>query len=286
MRAATSSILAAAQDGGYAVPAFNIFDELTLRSVIRAAELAESQVIIQVSTRTAKAMGVRWAVELFRDATIDSLVPASLHLDHCPDRQVIAQAVEGGWCSLLFDASHLDFDDAVEQTAEVVRLAHAKGVEVESEIENIVGVEDGIGSETAIHAYSAEAVAAAARRTGADFLAPQLGTSHGQYISRPHLLPQRAVEFRRLCGLPLVLHGGSGLTPQEFQQFVQAGVSKINISTAIKRSYMQTARAFLEDSAKKNDWEPGPLMQALGQAVCDTAVEYFGVFGSAGKAKL
>src|SRR5699024_8407833 len=135
-------------------------------------------------------------------------------------------------------ASDRDLDQAERETGEVVAEAHAAGVDVESEIENIIGVEDGVGSDTARHSYSVAELVAVAERTGADLLAPQLGTAHGQYTSSPVLLPERVAELVRLTDRPVVLHGGTGLTDADFRRFIDAGVSKINISTGLKLAYM------------------------------------------------
>ncbi len=281
----TLSLLQAAERDKYAVPAFNIFDESSLQAVMAAAKEARSPVIIQVSTRTVRMIGVDWMAQLFRNAAAQAGVPAALHLDHCPDVDIIRQVVKAEWSSLLFDASHLGFEEAVRQTAEVVRLAHANRVEVESEVENIVGVEDGIGVARPTHSYSAERIVAAAREARVDFLAPHLGTAHGEYHGRPQIQPERAAEFRRLCAMPIVLHGGTGLTTEEFRSFIDAGVSKINISTAVKRAYMQSALAFLETASMTDEWEPGPLLRAVHDGVREAVAPFFDVFGSAGKAE-
>ncbi|MDR2348695.1 MAG: class II fructose-bisphosphate aldolase [Bifidobacteriaceae bacterium] len=280
----TVELLRQAQAGGYAVPAFNVFDELSMRSVVAAAEAKRSPAIIQISTRTAVSIGVEWVSQIFRHLAGGAGVPLALHLDHCPDRAVINQVVAAGWSSVLFDASQLDFAQAAAETAEVVQLAHAGGVEVESEIENILGVEDGVGSDTVAHAYTPQAIVAAALEAGVDFIAPQLGTAHGEYRSRPRLQPQRVREFAALASLPVVLHGGSGLTEAEFRQFIEAGVAKINISTAVKQGYLKSALAHLERVAAENRWEPAPLFRAEEAGCRDAIGHLFDVFGSAGRA--
>ncbi len=280
----TLSLLRIAERDGYAVPAFNIFDEASLMAVMAAAEIAESPVIIQVSTRTARSIGVEWTGQMFRHAASQVHVPAALHLDHCPDLSVIREVVKGEWSSLLFDASNRGFEEAIELTEQVTRFAHANRVEVESEIENIIGVEDGVGSDHLAHSYSVDRIVSASRQAGVDLLAPQLGTAHGEYHDRPQLRPDRAAEFRRLSDMPVVLHGGTGLTRQDFRTFIDAGVSKINVSTAVKLSYMHSAQAYLETAAKDNEWEPGPLLRAVHTGVRDAVAPFFEMFGSAGKA--
>jgi fructose-bisphosphate aldolase class II len=280
----TVELLREAERGGYAVPAFNVFDELSLRAVVATAADKRSPVIIQASTRTARTIGVAWLTRMFREAAGGVDVPVALHLDHCPDPAVIAEVAAAGWSSVLFDASHLDFTEAAVQTAEVVKVAHANGVEVESEIENILGVEDGVGSDTAVHAYPPAMIVGFARSAGVDFLAPALGTAHGEYRSRPVLRPERVGEFKELADLPIVLHGGTGLADDDFRAFVRAGVAKINISTAVKQSYMKTSLAFLETAAAADRWEPLPLFRAVSAGVGQAVGPLFDVFGSTGRA--
>ncbi len=141
--AKTVDLVVAAKEAGYAVPAVNIVDDLSLRAVVAAAEEAQSPVIIQTSVKTVKSIGAPLLSSIFSYAADAVSVPVSLHLDHCPDRSFITLAIENGWSSVLFDASDRPLEQAWQETREVVAEAHAKGVGVECEIENIVGVEDG-----------------------------------------------------------------------------------------------------------------------------------------------
>ncbi len=224
MISSTTWLARHAREHGYAVPAVNVVDDLSLRAVIAAAVEYSSPIIVQVSVRTARSIGPDLMATMFRSAAAQAPIPAALHLDHCPDRQLIADVVRAGWSSVLFDASDRALADAERETREVVELAHAHGVDVESEIENIVGVEDGVGADEIEHSYSVDVLAAVAERTGADLIAPQLGTAHGQYVAAPVLLPDRARELARRTARPVVLHGGSGLTADDFRSFISAGV--------------------------------------------------------------
>lgn len=282
MKAATLDITTAARDGNYAVGAFNVFDYVSMKAVIDAAARLHSPAIIQISARTAKAIGPVLIAQMFSDLAARVDVPLALHLDHCPDVQLISDVIDAGWQSVLFDASHLDFDEARQLTRAVVAKAHPRGVAVESEIENILGVEDGVGSNEARHAYSVEQLVETARYTHTDLLAPQLGTAHGLYTSDPVLHPERVTEIRALTNMPIVLHGGTGLSAAEFRAFIGAGVSKINISTQIKRSYMSAALAELESAREAERWEPLPVFDAVAEAVSAAVEPLLRVF--AGKA--
>ena len=284
MIASTLALARHGREHGYAVPAVNVLDDISLRAVVAAAVQASAPLIIQVSVKTVKQLGTELMTTTFRLAAQDAPVPVALHLDHCPDRAVISDVIAAGWSSVLFDASDRDLVDAERETGEVVAEAHARGVDVESEIENIVGVEDGVGSDVALHAYSVEQLADVAIRTGVDLLAPQLGTAHGQYTARPVLRPDRVRALAALVDRPIVLHGGTGLTPEDFRSFIDAGVSKINISTAVKMAYMKAAAAHLDVARAKDKWDPPTMFREIQGAVTSAIATHIDWFGAAGHA--
>jgi fructose-bisphosphate aldolase class II len=270
------------QENGYAVPAVNVFDHVSLRAVVGAAVDHSSPLIVQVSVKTVREVGLTLMTEMFRAVASEAPVPLALHLDHCPDLAVARSVIHAGWSSLLLDMSASPLDEALRETAQIVELAHAAGLDVESEIENILGVEDGVGSNEAGNGYSIETLVDAAERTGADLLAPQLGTAHGVYKAPPILTPERAQNLVRLSGRPVVLHGGTGLTDQDFRRFIDAGVSKINISTAVKVSYVAGLRETLDGSTGATD--PLRLLRAAGQSVRSEIGKHIKIFGSDGHA--
>jgi fructose-bisphosphate aldolase class II len=133
-------ILADAFNRRYGVGAFNVVNDLTMEAVLAAAQETRSPVIVQVSVKTVKQMGARLIRLMFAEMAGRVSIPATLHLDHCPDCKVIEECVAEGWNSVLFDASKLTYADNLAQTKEVVALAHAHGVAVEGELEAITGV--------------------------------------------------------------------------------------------------------------------------------------------------
>lgn len=279
----TLDLVRRAQDGGYAVPAVNIVDPLTIAAVVRAADRLGSPVILQTSVKTVKSAGADVLLTAATTAADKASVGVALHLDHCPDREVITLCVDKGWSSVLFDASDRDLETARRETAEVVHEAHARGVSVESEIENILGVEDGVGSDAPGHAYSVDQLLEVAEETGADMLAPALGTAHGMYKAEPVLVPQRVAEIRAKSDIPVVLHGGTGLSDAQFREFIAQGVSKINISTALKHAYMKTSLDYLRECEKNDAWEPVKLFAEIEAASEKVLEEYATIFGSAGQ---
>lgn len=284
MLVSTAGMTRLARDAGYAVPAVNVFDDLSMRAVVAAAEAESAPLIVQISVKTVRLIGADFTTAMFRNAVKEASVPIALHLDHCPDRGVIDEIIRQGWSSVLFDASNRELADAERETAEVVAAAHAAGVDVESEIENIIGVEDGVGSDVSLHSYTVEELADIARRTGVDLIAPQLGTAHGEYRSQPHLLPERARDLAARTPLPIVLHGGTGLSAEEFTSFIDAGVSKINISTRVKLSYMQAAAEHLDRARDGGKWDPLAMFRDMGSAVQAAIAEHIVEFGASGRA--
>lgn len=282
--ASTKALAEEARRGGYAVPAVNIVDYLSLRAVVQAAEEAASPIILQTSVKTVRSIGASALADMARFAASEVSVPVALHLDHCPERSVITETIAAGWSSVLFDASDRPLEVARAETREVVAEAHAAGVDVESEIENIVGVEDGVGSDEAVHSYTLRQLLEVAEETGTDLMAPALGTAHGLYKASPVLLVDRVAELAAMTDLPIVLHGGTGLTPAQFQAFIDAGVSKINISTALKLAYMKSAREHLNDCELKGKWEPVKLFDYMAEAVRAVTIEHIGLFGSKARA--
>lgn len=284
MSVTTSDLTTMARAGGYAIAAFNIFDHSSLSATINAAEEVASPVIVQVSVRTASTIGMSLLSEMFRTATKDASIPAVLHLDHCPDLTIARAAIDAGWNSVLFDASHLDYSEAATQTQDIVNYAHRRGAEIESEIENIAGTEDGVGGGPLIHSYSNQDLIDFAQRQGVDLIAPHLGTAHGVYKDKPQLRYSRVAELREMTRLPIVLHGGTGLSDSEYQEFITAGVSKINISTDLKHRYVTAMTEALRLAAQTNRTEPLEIFDVVEGSIRQMIITYLTIFGSAGKA--
>src|SRR5580698_396701 len=142
-------ILTPAFKARYGVGAFNVVNDLTMLAVLEAAASTKSPVIIQVSVKTVKLWGAKLVQKIFADLAARFDVPATLHLDHCPEIETIKTCLEAGWNSVLFDASNLDYEENLKQTKQVVKMARAYGAAVEGELEAVKGVEDGMGSDEA-----------------------------------------------------------------------------------------------------------------------------------------
>ena len=268
----------------YGVPAFNIVNDLSIEAVLAAAAEERSPVILQTSVKTVKMYGRRQLFDIVHTIARDTDIPVALHLDHCPDRAVISDCIAGGWNSVLFDAHELDVAENLRQTTEVVAEAHARGAHVEGEIEGIQGVEDGIGSDEASVQQSLEVAVDFITRTGVDCFAPAIGNAHGQYKAAPVLDHERVSALVEATGVPMALHGGTGLSKEQFQDLIARGCAKVNISTALKETFMKATLEFLKDAEARGSWDPPSLFRHQSEAVREMAVEHMRVFGSSGRA--
>ncbi|MGP6158419.1 MAG: class II fructose-bisphosphate aldolase [Vulcanimicrobiaceae bacterium] len=275
-------ILDRALKGGYGVAAINILNDLTLSAVLQAAEEQQAPLIVQTSVKTVKWYGARVLHAMFTEMARDLKIPVSLHLDHCPDRKVISECLRTGWNSVLFDAHELSVEENKRQTIEVVAEAKRFGASVEGEIEGIEGVEDDVGSDDASHEQPLEVAVDFIRATKIDCFAPAIGNKHGEYKSAPKLNAQRVSEIAGSVHIPMVLHGGTGLSQAQFDDLIARGCSKINISTALKVRYIESNREWLEKNP--TNFDPPTLFRQVHAACKALAIEHIQSFHSDGKA--
>jgi fructose-bisphosphate aldolase class II len=268
----------------YGVAAFNIVNDLTIEAVLAAAVQEHAPVILQTSVKTVRMYGRPQLHDIFRALVRDVDVPVTLHLDHCPDRTVISDCLRGGWNSVLFDAHELDVAENLRQTTEVVAEARNVGAHVEGEIEGIQGVEDDIGSDAASMVQSLEVAVDFIKRTGVDCFAPAIGNAHGQYKRAPVLNAQRVSDLVAATGIPMALHGGTGLSDEQFTDLIARGCAKVNISTALKETYMKSGLEFLREAGERDEWDPPSLFQHQRAAVVDMARRHIRLFGGSGHA--
>lgn len=268
----------------YGIAAINVVNDLTLEAVLAAAVDQHSPVIIQTSVKTVRATGMDLLFAMWRELTAGIEVPVSLHLDHCPDREFISDCLRKGWNSVLFDASALPVEENMRQTVEVVAEARSYGAHVEGEIEAITGVEDGIGSDEEARRQSLPVALEFIRTTGVDVFAPAIGNAHGVYRAEPKLDAQRVSDIVAAEPIPIALHGGTGMTDAQFTDLIARGCAKVNISTALKVTYMQANLAFLRGAQERDTWDPPSLFTAVRTAVRDMAADHMRRFGSVGQA--
>lgn len=268
----------------YAVGAFNIVNDLTIEAVLAAAVEENAPVILQTSVKTVRMYGRDQLFGIFQALAAGIPVPVTLHLDHCPERKVISDCLAGGWNSVLFDAHEMDVAENLRQTTEVVAEARKTGAHVEGEIEGIQGVEDGVGSDDKSAIQALEIAVDFIKRTGVDCFAPALGNAHGRYKQAPTLDAQRVSDLVAETGVPMALHGGTGLSDAQFTDLIARGCAKVNISTALKESFMRSGGDFLQDAAARDRWDPPSLFKHQRAAVVEMARRHIRLFGATGRA--
>ncbi len=227
---------------GYAVGAFNVNNMEIIQGIIEAATEEKSPAILQVSAGARKYAGQNYLVKLVEAALLESDLPLVLHLDHGQDFAICKACIDGGFTSVMYDGSHLPFEENIAITKQVVEYAHARGVTVEAELGRLAGVEDEVSSEKSIYTDPDQAVEFV-ERTGCDSLAIAIGTSHGAY----KFTGEAKLDFARLekigklmPGYPLVLHGASSV-PQEFVEMANAYGGKIGGAKGVPEELLRKA---------------------------------------------
>jgi fructose-bisphosphate aldolase, class II len=269
---------------GYAVGQFNLNNLEFTQAILQAAEEEKSPVILGVSEGAARYMGgFTTVVKMVEGLLVDYkiTVPVAIHLDHGSSFEKCKEAIDAGFTSVMIDASHHPFDENVETTKKVVDYAHSKGVSVEAELGTVGGQEDDVVAEGVIYADAQECVELV-KRTGIDTLAPALGSVHGPYKGEPNLGFKEMEEIGKLTGLPLVLHGGTGIPTKDIQKSVSLGTAKINVNTENQIASAKAVRETL--AAKPEEYDPRKYLGPARDAIKATVIGKIKEFGSSNKA--
>jgi len=231
-------LLSTAQEQGYAIGAFNVYNLEGVSAVLRAAESEQSPVMLQIHPSALK-IGGRLLVSLCLAAAKDATVPVVVHLDHSSSLTDIGDALDLGVPSVMADGSHLPYSANVSFCKQAVELARAHGAAVEVELGRLSGTEDGltVSERNAKLTDPAQAVDFI-DQTGADFLAVCIGNVHGHYAGEPVLDMERLAKIRQLAKAPLVLHGASGLSTAVVRRTIELGVCKFNVNTEVREAYL------------------------------------------------
>lgn len=268
-------MLVEAKGQGYAVGAFNIFNDISARAVIAAAEELEKPVILQTSVGTARYYGTAQLADMISRLADRARVPVYLHLDHCTEISFARECIDAGWDAVMIDASKLPLAENIRITREVITYARAHQVDVEGELGVIEGVEEDIAAESGVLAKYEDCIEYV-RESHADIFAPALGTAHGVYKGVPKINYQLVERLNGDVTVPLVCHGGSGLSRENFEKLINGGIAKINISTALKQAYIEGGKRYLE--ANPDQYAPLSLDQAAFEALKETALEHIALF--------
>ena len=277
----TKEMFRKAYDGGYAIGAFNVNNMEIVQGITEAAREVRAPMILQVSKGARAYANHTYLVKLVEAAVIECPeIPIALHLDHGPDFETCKSCIDGGFTSVMIDASSKPFAENIEITRKVVEYAHDHGVVVEAELGTLAGIEDDVKVSAEDSSYThPEEVEEFVSKTGCDSLAIAIGTSHGAYKFKPGTKPQLRFDVleevsRRLPGFPIVLHGSSSV-PQNYVEMINAhggkmpgaigvpedqlrhaaelSVCKINIDSDLRLAMTGTIREFFDAHPDKFD---------------------------------
>ncbi|RPD96095.1 class II fructose-bisphosphate aldolase [Candidatus Pantoea deserta] len=260
-----------------ALGSFNLHCLEMLPAFFKAAEKTNSPLMIQISTGTAKYLGHRLLVDAICSLSASKNVPTCLHLDHCSDLEAIQTAIDAGFSSVMYDGSHLPIEENIANTRRVIDMARPRRVSVEAELGAIGGSEDGkVVALEEIAFTSVEDAKRFVHETGVDMLAISIGTVHGLYTGKAHIQHQRLTEITHATGIPLVLHGGTGVSDEDMRLAVRSGIEKVNVGTEMNVQWVARCKQTFE-KGKVNDSVRNFLVPA-NDAVTDVLVEKIQLF--------
>ncbi|MBU8905858.1 class II fructose-1,6-bisphosphate aldolase [Desertibacillus haloalkaliphilus] len=271
---------------GYAVGQFNLNNLEFTQAILQAAEEEKSPVICGVSEGAARYMGgfkfIVNMVESLMEA-YNVTVPVAIHLDHGSSFEKCVEAIHAGFTSVMIDGSHHPLEENIALTKRVVDVAHAVGVSVEAELGRIGGQEDDLIVDDAEAAYAIPSECEKLiNETGVDCFAPALGSVHGPYKGEPNLGFDRMKEINDLTGVPLVLHGGTGIPTNDIKKAISLGHAKINVNTESQLSASKAVRDVLAE--KPELYDPRKYLGPARDAIKETVQEKMREFGSSNKA--
>ena len=287
MLVSAKEMLNKAREGKYAVGQFNINNLEWTKAVLLTAQENNSPVILGVSEGAGKYMGGYKTVVGMVNGMLEELnitVPFALHLDHGSYEGAL-KVMEAGFSSVMFDGSHYSIEENISKTKEIVEIAHSKGISVEAEVGSIGGEEDGVvGSGEVADPNECKLIA----DLGVDMLAAGIGNIHGKYPANWTGLNFEALAAINdaTAGMPLVLHGGTGIPADMIQKAISLGVSKINVNTECQLAFAEATRKYIEagKDLEGKGFDPRKLLAPGFEAIKQTVKEKMELFGSINKA--
>jgi len=287
MLANAIEMLKKAKDGRYAVAQININNLEWTKAVLLTVEELKSPVILGVSEGAAKYMtGFSTVAAMVKamDAALGISVPVALHLDH-GTYEAAQKCIEAGFTSIMFDGSHFPIGENVAKTEELAKIAHKNNMSIEAEVGSIGGEEDGvIGAGEVADPEQCRLIAS----LGIDFLAAGIGNIHGVYPENWKGLDFDALKkiHESTLGVPLVLHGGTGIPEDMIKKAISLGVSKINVNTECQLTFAAATRKYIEEGKDRQSkgFDPRKLLAPGFEAVKATVKEKITLFGSDNRA--
>ena len=268
-------ILENAEKGGYAVPAFNVYNMETVMGVAAAAEKLRAPVIMQFYSRLATTGFADYLAPVILEAAQKASVPVCMHLDHGAGYDAAAIAVRRGATGIMVDFSALSMEENIRKTALAVKICDALSIGVEGEIGHIGKASDGVCTQYTTVEEAEKYVS----QTGVAALAAAVGTAHGRYKQAPRLALERIREIKEAIKIPLVLHGGSGVPDDQIAAAVAAGIRKMNFGTDLCYAFLDACRAADSDVVAIDLFMRRPI-----ENVCAFAESKIKVLGAEGKA--
>ncbi len=275
-----SELLEKAKREKYAVGSFSVSNMEMVLGVIKAVEETKSPAIIQIAEVRLNHSPLELIGPLMVAAAENSEMPIAVHFDHGKTLEKIEQALDIGFTSVMFDGSHLPFEENAEMTARVCELALDYDADTEGEIGCVGGSEDG-SEKIAINYTSPDEALEFYNATNVDALAVAIGNAHGNYKGVPELRMDILEQTAKLVDAPLVLHGGTGISPDDFRRCIELGICKINIATATFDAVEQSVRTAYGNSAVNGYYD---LQSAEVDGAYRNALKHIEIFGCAGKA--
>ena len=283
-----TEMLQKAKAGHYAVGQFNINNLEWTKAILLTAQECNSPVILGVSEGAGKYMGGYDVIMGMVNGMLEELnitVPVALHLDH-GSYEGAKKCIEAGFSSIMFDGSHLPFEENVEKTKELVAICNEKGMSIEAEVGSIGGEEDGVvGMGECADPQECKDIA----DLGVTMLAAGIGNIHGKYPENWAGLQFDVLDdIQKLTGeMPLVLHGGTGIPEDMIKKAISLGVSKINVNTECQISFAEATRKYIEagKDLEGKGFDPRKLLAPGAEAIKATVKEKMEIFGSIGKAE-
>lgn len=273
-------LLADAQEGNYAVGSFSVANMEMVLGVLQAAKELNAPVILQIAEVRLKQSPLEIIGPLMVAAAENADTPVAVHFDHGKTIEKITQALDLGFTSVMFDGSHLPLEENIAMTKKVMAIAEEYDAAVEAEIGCVGGSEDG-SEDIAINCTKVEDAIRFEEATGVDALAIAIGNAHGNYKSTPKLRFDILEECEKNTDLPLVLHGGTGITPDDFVRCSHTGIKKINIATATFDMVEKTVSECYNDNSIKGYYD---LQAAEVKGAYENAKKHILIFGTDNKA--
>lgn len=273
-------LLEDAEKGNYAVGSFSIANMEMVLGVLKAAEELNAPVILQIAEVRLKQSPLETIGPLMVAAAENASTPVAVHFDHGKTIEKITEALDIGFTSVMFDGSHLPLEENIEMTKKVISTAEEYDAAVEAEIGCVGGSEDG-SEDIAINCTKPDDAVRFEKETGVDALAIAIGNAHGNYKSTPKLRFDILKQVDDMTDTPLVLHGGTGISPEDFVKCSKTGIKKINIATATFDSVENNVREEYKNGNIKGYYD---LHEAEIEGAYKNAKRHILIFGSDNKA--